>query len=54
MDEFPIEIEELDFPKKVGAISVFKDEVHWIFVNRNLNCKQKEAIIEEEKLRKPF
>lgn len=55
MDEFQVEIISTEnFPPGLSGASVFKDKIHYIFINTTLSPELQTEALAAEQSRKPF
>lgn len=48
MDDINIQVINLEFPDVVKAVSVFKDNIHYIFLNSAISEELREEALNEE------
>lgn len=48
MDDNTIQVIDLEFPSTVKAVSVFKDGIHYIFLNTAISSELRECALQEE------
>ena len=48
MDDNSIQVIDLEFPAVVKAVSVFKDNIHYIFLNTAISDELRECALQEE------
>lgn len=51
MDDNNIQVIDLEFPAVVKAVSVFKDDMHYIFLNTAISDELREIALQEELMR---
>lgn len=51
MDDNAIQVIDLEFPAVVKAVSVFKDDMHYIFLNTAISDELREIALQEELMR---